>query len=65
MVGEDLLGQRLVVRECQAARIASRVRLLQQLQVADDVLIEQRVAVELFEQVECNLRLVFLARISQ
>ena len=68
VVGQDLLAQRLVVRQHQAARIAAGVRLPQQLQVADDVLVVEGDAVELFEQVEGDVRLPlfdFLADLAQ
>src|SRR5205085_57569 len=58
MVGEDFFGERLVVRDRQAARVAARVLLLRQLKVADDVLVEERVAVELFEEIEGDMRAV-------
>src|SRR5205085_5588834 len=52
MVCENFFRERLVFRESQAARVAARVPLLHQLKVADDVLVEERVAVELFEKIE-------------
>jgi hypothetical protein len=56
VVGEQLLRKRLVAREQQAARIAARVRELEQLEVGDDVLIEDGDVIEGFEQVEGDLR---------
>ena len=52
VVGEELLRERLVAREQQAARVAAGVRHAQQLEVADDVLVEQADVVERLEQVE-------------
>ena len=46
VIREQLLRERLVAREQQAARIAARVRQLQQLEMADDVLVEDRDVVE-------------------
>jgi hypothetical protein len=57
VIGEELLRQRLVPGQEQPARIAARVGQLQQLEVADDVLIEDRDVVEPFEEVEGDLRL--------
>ena len=57
VIGQQLLRQRLVARQQQAARIAAGVRQLQQLEVADDVLVEDRDVVEAFEQVERDVRL--------
>jgi hypothetical protein len=52
VVGEDLLGQRLVGRQRQPERVAARVGLLLEHKVADHVREEEGVAVELFEEVE-------------
>ena len=57
VVGEQLFRQRLVAREQQAARIAAGVGQLQQLQVADDVLVEDRDVVEPLEEIERDVRL--------
>ena len=57
MVGEQLLRERLVAREQQAAGIAPGVRELQEFEVAHDVLIEDRDVVEPFEQIEGDVRL--------
>ena len=59
MVREQLLRQRLVAREQQPARIAARVGQLQQLEMRDDVLIEDRDVVEALEQIEGDVRLPF------
>src|SRR6185295_14438446 len=56
MISEDLLGQRLVARQGQAARIAPGILLLAQLQVTDHVLVEEWQVVELLDQVEDNVR---------
>ncbi len=57
VVGEQLLRQRLVARQDQAARVAAGVGQAQQLQVADDVLIEGGDAGERLQQVEDDVRL--------
>ncbi len=57
VIRQELFRQRLVAREQQAARIASGVRHLQQLEVADDVLVEDRHIVERLEQVEGDVGL--------
>src|SRR4030095_272884 len=54
----DFLGQSLVVRECEPARITTRIGLLEQLEVTDDVLVEERGAVGFFAQVERNVSVV-------
>ena len=51
------MRQRLVARQQQAARIAAGVRLAQQLEERDHVLVVGDDAVELLEQVEDDLRL--------
>ena len=57
VVAEELLGQRLVTREEQAARVASRVGHLQQLEVGHDVVVEGDDVVETLEQVEGDVGL--------
>ena len=57
VVGQQLLRQRLVARQHQPARIAAGVGQPQQLEMADDVLIEDRDVVEALEQVEGDVRL--------
>ena len=57
MIGEQLFRERLVAREDQPARIASGVAKPQQLQIADDVLIEGRDAGKRFHQVEDDVQL--------
>ena len=57
VIGEELLRQRLVARQDQAARIAAGVGQAQQLEVADDVLVERRDAGERLHQVEDDVRL--------
>ncbi len=51
-MSHDLLGQRLVTREHEAARVASRVGHTQQLEIADHVLVEDSDVVERLHQVE-------------
>ena len=63
VIRHQLLGQRLVARQRQAARIASRVRHLQQLEIADDVLIEHDDVVERLHQVEGDGRLELVHRL--
>src|SRR5262249_24150416 len=46
------------------ARVAARVLLPAELQIADDMLIEQRIAVKFLQQVESYVRLVFFERFS-
>ena len=62
MVSEELLRQRLVARQNQAARIAAGVRQVQQLEVADDVLVEGGDARERLQQVEHDVRIERLHR---
>ena len=64
VVGEQLLGEALVARQQQAAGIAAGVRDAQQLEVADDVLIEDRDVVEVLEQVEDDVRLEVVDRLA-
>ena len=61
MVGKDLFRQRFVVGKRQPAWIAAGVWLLQQFQITDDVLIEQRLAFEVFQKVKGNVWFVFFA----
>ena len=58
MIGEYLLGKRLVAGKRQPAGIAARIGLFTQFQVADDVLVEMADAVEFLDQIEDDLRLV-------
>ena len=64
MIREDHLRQRFVVRERHPARITARVRLLHQLEIADDVLIVKRITMKLLEQVERDVRFVLEQRIA-
>jgi hypothetical protein len=57
VIGEQLLRQRLVASEDQAARIAACVGQVQQLQITDDVLIEGRNTREGLHQVENDVGL--------
>ena len=52
------------MRNGQAARIATGVRLLHQLQVADHVLVVQGIAMKLFQQVKGDVGLVLDERIA-
>jgi hypothetical protein len=56
VVGEHLLRQRLVAPEDEAARVAAGIGDAEQLQVGDHVLVVDRVAVELLEKVEGDVR---------
>ena len=47
------------MRDRQTARVTSGVGLLHQLEIADDVLIVERVAVKFFQQIESDVRLAF------
>ena len=58
MIGEYLLGKRLVAGKRQPAGIAARIGLFAQFQVADDMLVEMADAVKLLDQVEDDIRLV-------
>ena len=60
VVVQQLLRQRFVAREEHAARIATRVGQPQQLEIADDVLIERPDLVERFQQIEGDVRLEFV-----
>jgi hypothetical protein len=62
MVGEQLLRQRLVARENQAARIASRVGEVKQLEITDDVLIEGGDAGKRLHEIEDDVRLEVTCR---
>ena len=62
VIRQQLLRQRLVARQQQPARVAAGVGQLQQLEMADDVLIEDRHVVEAFEQVEGDVRLPLFGR---
>ena len=57
MIGQQLLRQHLVPRQQHAARIATGVRLMHQLQERHHVLIVSDDAVELLQQIEHNIRL--------
>ena len=57
VIRQQLFRQRLVTRQQQAARIAAGVRLAQQLEERDHVLVVGDDAVEFLEQVEDDLRL--------
>src|SRR4029079_6779011 len=50
----------LVAREHEAARVAAGVRHVEQLEVRDDVLVEDRDVLEVLEQVEDDVRLELL-----
>src|SRR5262245_15021356 len=58
MIAEDLLCQGLVMSEGQTSRVATGVWLLHELQETDDVLVIKSIAMELFQQVEGDLRLM-------
>jgi hypothetical protein len=62
VIGHQLLGQGLVAREGEAARVAAGIRHLQQLQVAHHVLIEHHDIVKRFHQVEGDGRLELFHR---
>ena len=57
MVREERLRNRLVPREHQPSRVASRVRDPQQLEVTHDVLVKGAHFVKRFEHVERDVRL--------
>src|SRR5581483_5226417 len=59
VISEHHFRERLIAANGQASRIATRVRLLHQFEIADDVLIVKWVAVKLFEQIESDVRFVF------
>ena len=60
VVRHQLLRQRLVARQQEPARVAPGVRHAQQLEIADDVLVEEVDVVERLEEVEDNRRLPLL-----
>ena len=62
MVGQQLFAQDLVPRQHQAARVTARIRLAQQLQIRDHVLVVTDDAVEFLEQVEHEVWLAILDR---
>ena len=64
VIMQELLRQRLAARDDHAARIASGIRHLQQLEVAHDILVEDHLAVELLQQVEHHVRLPVLDRVA-
>src|SRR5262249_45726709 len=57
MIGEELLGDALVARQHEAARVAAGVGDPEQLEVAHHVLVVDRDVVEVLEQVEHRMRL--------
>src|SRR4030095_1480925 len=61
---QNLFRKRLVVRKRETARITAGVRLLQQFQIADNMLVEKRMSVEFFEKIKGNVRLVFFASLA-
>src|SRR5215217_6538054 len=63
MIREQLLRERLAPRENQSTWIAASVWNTQQLEQAHHVLIEEHVAVKLFEKIEHNVRLELFDRI--
>src|SRR5262245_37532988 len=62
VIREDHLGQGFVMGERQPAWIATRIRLLHQLKIADDVLVVKRVPMKLFEQIKGYMGLVLEQR---
>src|ERR1035437_5897314 len=60
VIEQELLRERLAARDDHAARIASRVGNLQQLEEAHDVLVEEDFAVELLQKIEHDVRFPFL-----
>jgi hypothetical protein len=64
VVGEDLLGERLVAAQHEAARVAARVGDAQELEIRHHVLIVRRQAVELLEEIEGDVRLPLLDRLA-
>src|SRR5260221_2097444 len=60
MIREQFLGERFASRKNEPARITSCVRDAQQLEQAHHILIEEHVAVKLFEQIEHDVRLELL-----
>ena len=65
VIGQQLLAERLVAREQQAAWVAARVGLAHQLEKGDDVLVVRDDAVELLEQIEDDVRLPVGDRAAQ
>ncbi len=65
MVGQDLLGERLVAGQEQAWRAAAGVGDVVQLQVVDDEQLVAPLAAELLEQVEHDVRLELLDPLPQ
>ncbi len=57
VIRKDLLGQRFVVRQQQPSRIAARVMLPHQFEIADDMMVVNSHAMELFEQIEGDVGL--------
>ena len=62
MVRQHLLRERFVPGEQKAAWIASGVRSALKLQIADDMCVEDRLPVELLEEVEHDVWLELLDR---
>ena len=56
VIRQDLLGQRFVPGQRQPARVGAGVGLVDQLEIADDVLVARRDAVEIFDEVEADMR---------
>ena len=57
MESQQLLAERLVTRQQQAARVATRIGLAHQLEERDDVLIVGDDAVEFLQEIENDIRL--------
>ena len=50
--------------EREPARVATRVGLLQEFQVADDMLVKERLAFKVFQKVESDMRFMFLTSVG-
>src|SRR5437867_11851918 len=59
MVRENLFRERFVMRKREAAGIATRIGLLEQFEITDHMLVEERMTVEIFEKIERDMRFVF------
>jgi hypothetical protein len=60
VIRQDLFSKSLVAGKREATGIASGIGLLHQFEITDDVLVEQNLAVEFFQEIDRNVRFEFL-----
>jgi hypothetical protein len=64
VIGEDHFSECLIVSQGESAWITAGVCLLHQFEVANHMLVIQRITMKLFEQVEGDVRFVLHQRIT-